>query len=314
MRPSSADAAKPPARHRPVQVLAAACREEPLAQQREEAAQGARGCGQAAQISPVVAESGESNCCRTERASGVQAALDSLPHGLRAPLVFREYGGLAYREIGAMLGITENNVKVRVFRARERLERRSPRESPCVLTAISCPPSSTARSTPRGARRSRSTSAPAHPASRARPARGRAPELRREAGARLAGPMERVRSILASSAARPPAAAPVASHSRCPVPLVAAAAALILAVGAALIGVSLRVARGPWCASPGPSPDDGNPHRRPRGSDLEALLRSMRGEEGAQEERHHAAEGRAPDPVGEPRMGKETDFPRRKPW
>ncbi|MBE3130964.1 MAG: RNA polymerase subunit sigma-24, partial [Acidobacteria bacterium] len=51
------------------------------------------------------------------------AALDVLPYNLRAPLVFREYGELSYREIGAILGISENNVKVRVFRARERLHK-----------------------------------------------------------------------------------------------------------------------------------------------------------------------------------------------
>ena len=33
----------------------------------------------------------------------------------------REYGGLSYREIASVLRITEGNVKVRVFRARQRL-------------------------------------------------------------------------------------------------------------------------------------------------------------------------------------------------
>ena len=51
----------------------------------------------------------------------VQHALDSLPYNLRAPLVFREYGDLSYRDIGTILGISESNVKVRIFRARERL-------------------------------------------------------------------------------------------------------------------------------------------------------------------------------------------------
>ncbi|TFG83642.1 MAG: RNA polymerase subunit sigma-24, partial [Spirochaetales bacterium] len=36
-------------------------------------------------------------------------------------LVLKEYGGLNYKEIGKVLGITEGNVKVRVFRAREAL-------------------------------------------------------------------------------------------------------------------------------------------------------------------------------------------------
>jgi RNA polymerase sigma-70 factor (ECF subfamily) len=36
-------------------------------------------------------------------------------------LIFKEYGDLNYKEIGRILGISEGNVKVRVFRARERL-------------------------------------------------------------------------------------------------------------------------------------------------------------------------------------------------
>jgi RNA polymerase sigma-70 factor (ECF subfamily) len=79
--------------------------------------------GKLTQLWPTVAESGEKLVLQSELRSSVQAALDSLPHTLRAPLVFREYGDLSYREIGAVLGITENNVKVRVFRARERLHK-----------------------------------------------------------------------------------------------------------------------------------------------------------------------------------------------
>jgi RNA polymerase sigma-70 factor (ECF subfamily) len=36
-------------------------------------------------------------------------------------LILKEYGELNYKEIGRSLGISEGNVKVRVFRARERL-------------------------------------------------------------------------------------------------------------------------------------------------------------------------------------------------
>jgi len=36
-------------------------------------------------------------------------------------LILKEYGELNYKEIGRALGISEGNVKVRVFRARERL-------------------------------------------------------------------------------------------------------------------------------------------------------------------------------------------------
>ena len=70
-----------------------------------------------------VSESSEKQIMRKETREDVQNALDALPFNLRAPLVFREYGDLSYREIGSILGISESNVKVRIFRARERLEK-----------------------------------------------------------------------------------------------------------------------------------------------------------------------------------------------
>jgi RNA polymerase sigma-70 factor (ECF subfamily) len=56
-----------------------------------------------------------------ETRSLVQQALDRLPYKLRSVLVLKEYADLGYREISRILGISEGNVKVRVFRARERL-------------------------------------------------------------------------------------------------------------------------------------------------------------------------------------------------
>jgi RNA polymerase sigma factor (sigma-70 family) len=75
------------------------------------------------QLSPGVSESGEKRLIEEEVRSDVQSALNELPHKLRVPLVFREFAGLSYKEIGAIMGISENNVKVRIFRARERLEK-----------------------------------------------------------------------------------------------------------------------------------------------------------------------------------------------
>jgi len=72
-------------------------------------------------LSLPVVESGESRMMDEQTRTDVQQALDALPYNLRAPLVFREYGDLSYREIGTILGISESNVKVRIFRARERL-------------------------------------------------------------------------------------------------------------------------------------------------------------------------------------------------
>ena len=48
-------------------------------------------------------------------------ALNQLPEKLRMVLILREYAEMNYKEIGKVLGITEGNVKIRVFRAREQL-------------------------------------------------------------------------------------------------------------------------------------------------------------------------------------------------
>ncbi|MBN2353768.1 MAG: RNA polymerase sigma factor [Spirochaetales bacterium] len=74
-------------------------------------------------ITPQYAESEEKRVVEDELKSSVQEALNKLPPKLRMVLVLKEYGGLNYREIGAMLQISEGNVKVRVFRAREQLEK-----------------------------------------------------------------------------------------------------------------------------------------------------------------------------------------------
>ena len=44
-----------------------------------------------------------------------------IPYNLRVVLILKEYGKMSYKEIGAALGISEGNVKVRVFRGREKL-------------------------------------------------------------------------------------------------------------------------------------------------------------------------------------------------
>jgi len=64
-------------------------------------------------------------------ASGVEALLDlqrtldalaSLPEDLREPLVLFAQGGLGYEEIAAQLNITLAAVKIRIYRARQKLE------------------------------------------------------------------------------------------------------------------------------------------------------------------------------------------------
>jgi RNA polymerase sigma-70 factor (ECF subfamily) len=66
-------------------------------------------------------ESPEDETLKSETIKDVQHYLDKLPEKFRVVLVLKEYGLLNYKEIGRILGITEGNVKVRVFRAREAL-------------------------------------------------------------------------------------------------------------------------------------------------------------------------------------------------
>jgi len=66
-------------------------------------------------------ETGEGILVKKETSEEIQRALEKLPENLRMVLVLKEYAEMNYKEIGRVLGISEGNVKVRVFRARERL-------------------------------------------------------------------------------------------------------------------------------------------------------------------------------------------------
>ena len=66
-------------------------------------------------------ETGEGLLIKKETSEEVKEALSMLPENLRMVLVLKEYGEMNYKEISRVLGINEGNVKVRVFRARERL-------------------------------------------------------------------------------------------------------------------------------------------------------------------------------------------------
>lgn len=66
-------------------------------------------------------ETGEGILVKKETSEEVKLALEKLPENLRMVLVLKEYAELNYKEIGRVMGISEGNVKVRVFRARERL-------------------------------------------------------------------------------------------------------------------------------------------------------------------------------------------------
>jgi RNA polymerase sigma-70 factor (ECF subfamily) len=57
----------------------------------------------------------------TEQGRVVFEMLKSLPEPQRAALLLREQEGMSYREIAAVLGVSEGKVKVDVFRARNAL-------------------------------------------------------------------------------------------------------------------------------------------------------------------------------------------------
>ena len=67
------------------------------------------------------ADTGEIDLLKQEAANKAREALKKLPGNLQDVLMLREYAELNYKEIGRILGITEGNVKVRIFRAREQL-------------------------------------------------------------------------------------------------------------------------------------------------------------------------------------------------
>jgi RNA polymerase sigma-70 factor (ECF subfamily) len=63
-------------------------------------------------------ETGENLLLKKESREEILNALEKLPENLRFVLILKEYAELNYKEIGRALGISEGNVKVRVFRAR----------------------------------------------------------------------------------------------------------------------------------------------------------------------------------------------------
>ena len=80
-----------------------------------------RAYGRIQKLAPQFSNTSEQEFFREETRSVVQEALNKLPAKMRMVLVLKEYGDLGYREIAKIMGISEGNVKVRAFRARERL-------------------------------------------------------------------------------------------------------------------------------------------------------------------------------------------------
>ena len=68
-------------------------------------------------------DSGETALLKEDTIQKVREAVEKLPENLRSVIQLSDYGELNYKEIGRILGISEGNVKVRMFRAREQLIR-----------------------------------------------------------------------------------------------------------------------------------------------------------------------------------------------
>lgn len=66
---------------------------------------------------------GEIAALSNESRKYVQEALLKVPYKLRVPLILKEYAEYPYSTIARILHITENNVKIRIFRARQHLSK-----------------------------------------------------------------------------------------------------------------------------------------------------------------------------------------------
>jgi RNA polymerase sigma-70 factor (ECF subfamily) len=58
---------------------------------------------------------------KTEFLQLITTALDMLPDDYREVFVLREYEGLSYAEIAEIVGASLSNVKVRIFRAKQKI-------------------------------------------------------------------------------------------------------------------------------------------------------------------------------------------------
>ena len=65
---------------------------------------------------------GEKALFDSETIREVRSAVAALPENLRMVIILKEYGNMDYKAISKVLGISEGNVKIRVHRARKKLE------------------------------------------------------------------------------------------------------------------------------------------------------------------------------------------------
>lgn len=67
----------------------------------------------------------EAKLSQKEEAESLMARIQSLPEHYREPLLLRHAQDLSYAEISSVLGVSENSIRVRIFRARQMLRAKS---------------------------------------------------------------------------------------------------------------------------------------------------------------------------------------------
>ena len=138
--------------------------------------------------------------------------------------------------------------------------------------------------------------------------------LHREGELDWKGPMERVRrGILAHATAQPAPSNLWRRKVPVPIPLAALAAVIVLCLGVTLAVVLFRSNVGLVRITKAPAGVTEIQIAAPIG-DLEALIRSIGGEDPSNEDIITLPKNVRLIPVGEPRMGKAGDFPRKKSW
>lgn len=78
------------------------------------------------EIPEIVDNSKEVNPCQSlehrENVENIRNAIDHLPETYKSILILREYSGLSYLEIAGVMGVSVDNVKVLLYRAKQKLK------------------------------------------------------------------------------------------------------------------------------------------------------------------------------------------------
>ncbi len=75
--------------------------------------------GQQHAVTSLMTESTERSLATTERLTLVRRIMETLPEKQRTAMQLRDFEGKTYKEIAAIMEITEEQVKVSIFRARQ---------------------------------------------------------------------------------------------------------------------------------------------------------------------------------------------------